>query len=77
MPDLPAVTGNQAIRAFERFGFAVSRINGSHHVMTKPGHRFILSIPVHGNDNLKPGTLRSLIKAAGIRVEEFCEALDR
>ncbi len=76
MSELPRVTGQDAIAAFEKLGFVVARTSGSHHVMKKPGHRYNLAIPVHGNKNIKPGTLRSLISGAGITVEEFQKALD-
>jgi len=76
MSELPRVTGQEAIAAFEKLGFVVARTSGSHHVMKKPGHRFNLTVPVHGNKNVKPGTLRSLITDAGITVEEFPKTLD-
>ncbi len=77
MPKQPVVTGNEAIAAFGRAGFALDRIaKSSHHILKKPGHRFLLTVPVHGAENLKPGTLRGLIKAAGITVEEFVELLN-
>jgi predicted RNA binding protein YcfA (HicA-like mRNA interferase family) len=73
--ELPVVTGAEAVRAFERLGFEKDRRRGSHQVLVKPGHRFHLSVPVHRGKNLKPGTLRALLKAAGITVEEFRAAL--
>jgi predicted RNA binding protein YcfA (HicA-like mRNA interferase family) len=76
MSSLPAVNGRQAIRAFEKLGFSVARIEGSHHIMKKPDHEFLLTIPVHGNRTLASGTLRSLIRAAGITVEEFVDLVD-
>ncbi len=75
MPDLPAVNGMQTIKAFEKFGFVVDRVKGSHHIMKKPDHTYVLTIPVHGARSLKPGTLRSLIRDAGISVEEFSQAV--
>jgi hypothetical protein len=41
--------------------------------MTKPGHRAKLSIPQH--KELSVGTLRSLIRAAGLTVDEFLDLL--
>ena len=41
--------------------------------MTKQGERANLSIPQH--KELSVGTLRSLIRAAGISVDEFLELL--
>lgn len=77
MPKLPSISGHEAIAAFQKDGFVVDRISGSHHVMKKPGHRFVLTVPVHGNSKLKPGTLRSLINAAGMTVERFIELLNQ
>jgi predicted RNA binding protein YcfA (HicA-like mRNA interferase family) len=76
MPRLPSLTGQDVITAFEKLGFMVARIEGSHHILKKPGVKFNLSVPVHGNKNIKPGTLRTLIRLAGITIEKFCECLD-
>lgn len=75
MSEVPAVTGEQAVAVFCRFGFSVVRIKGSHHIMKKPGHRFILSIPVHKGAVVKKGTLRAQITCAGISVAQFVESL--
>jgi predicted RNA binding protein YcfA (HicA-like mRNA interferase family) len=71
MSSLPSVSGRDAIRAFERLGFVVDRVTGSHHILKKSGHPAALSVPVHGNKSLKRGTLRALIADAGVTVEEF------
>jgi predicted RNA binding protein YcfA (HicA-like mRNA interferase family) len=76
MPKLPPVSGPDAIRAFQKAGFRVVRIRGSHHIMAKEGHPARLSVPVHGNKPVAKGTLRSLIDAAGLTVAEFVELLD-
>lgn len=75
MSKLPNVSGRKAIKAFEACGFMVARINGSHHVMKKEGHPLRLTIPVHGNDSLKTGTLRGLIRDSGLSVDEFSSHL--
>lgn len=75
MVKLPSVTGAEAVAAFERLGFAVTRINGAHHNRTRDGHPFILTVPVHGNKLVAGRTLRHLIRAAGITVEEFTTLL--
>ena len=46
MSELPSVNGKQAISAFENNGFAVVRVSGSHHIMKKPDHPYVLSVPV-------------------------------
>lgn len=69
---LPVIRGRDAIRALERAGFRIDRAVGSHHVMVHPSDsRRTVSVPVHGNRDLKRGTLRSIIRQAGFSVEEF------
>lgn len=46
---------------------------GSHLVMTKEGVRANLSIPQH--KELSVGTLRALIRASGVTVEEYLKLL--
>lgn len=75
MSDLPTVSGKKAVAAFEKAEFCVVRISASHHIMKKAEHRHLLSVPVHGNKDVKPGTLRGLIRAAGLTVDEFIELL--
>ncbi len=75
MPKLPRVSGADAVRAFEKAGFKVDRIKGSHHIMKRDGHPHLLSVPVHGNKSLPSGTLRSLIGDSGLTVEEFVALL--
>ena len=76
MSKLPTVTGNQAIAAFTKDGWVVKRIKSSHHIMKKPGHQYLLTVPLHSGKNLKPGTLRSLIHNADMTVARFVALLD-
>jgi len=75
MPKLPTVSGKQARKALEHIGWQYDRQRGSHVVMTKPGQRLSLSIPMHRQ--LKPGMLRSLIRDAGLTVKQFQDLLNR
>ena len=75
MSKLPAVTGRQAIRAFGRGGFVEQRVSGSHHILKKEGYRYLLTVPNHGAKELKAGTLRRLIRDAGLSVQEFIQLL--
>jgi predicted RNA binding protein YcfA (HicA-like mRNA interferase family) len=73
---LPVVSGRNVVRALTRAGFVVDRIAGSHHVMVFPGDPTrTVTVPVHAGRDLKPGTLRSIIRQAGMKVEEFSEFL--
>jgi predicted RNA binding protein YcfA (HicA-like mRNA interferase family) len=73
MPPLPVVSGAQAVKAFQRAGWVVNRQKGSHVIMLKSGNIASLSIPQH--HEIAPGTLRSLIRASGMTVQEFIEVL--
>lgn len=73
---LPAVSGKRVVQALTRAGFVVNRIVGSHHVLVYPGDPTrTVTIPVHAGRDLKPGTLRSIIRQTGLTVEEFTELL--
>jgi predicted RNA binding protein YcfA (HicA-like mRNA interferase family) len=73
--ELPRISGKQAIAAFNKAGFEVVRIKGSHHIMKKACHRFRLSIPVHAGETLGVGLLASQIEAAGLTLQEFISLL--
>ncbi len=73
---LPVVSGKRIIQALTKAGFIVNRIVGSHHVLVYPGDPTrTVTVPVHAARDLKPGTLRSIIRQAGLTVEEFVELL--
>ena len=70
MSKLPVVSARETIRAFERIGYVVDHQTGSHIILRhrEPPHRR-LTVPDH--QELAKGTLRSLIRQAGLTVEEF------
>jgi predicted RNA binding protein YcfA (HicA-like mRNA interferase family) len=69
MPGLPLLSGRETVRAFEKLGWQVARQRGSHVIMVREGEATTLSIPDH--KEVAKGTLRSLIRSAGITVDEF------
>ena len=73
MGRLANISGREAAQAFERAGWQRLGQVGSHVVMIKPGVRVNLSIPQH--KELSVGTLRALIRGAGLTVDEFLELL--
>jgi predicted RNA binding protein YcfA (HicA-like mRNA interferase family) len=73
MAQLPAISGAEAVRAFKRAGWREDRQRGSHVILIKTHHHATLSIPQHRE--LAPGTLRALIRASGLSVEEFVALL--
>jgi predicted RNA binding protein YcfA (HicA-like mRNA interferase family) len=66
---LPVISGKVAVKAFTRAGWHMDRISGSHAILRKEGSPVTLSVPLH--PEMKKGLLRSLIKDAGIDLEEF------
>ncbi|MBI2495738.1 MAG: type II toxin-antitoxin system HicA family toxin [Candidatus Omnitrophica bacterium] len=66
-------SGRQAVRAFQRAGWAIARQTASHIILVQPGHCSTLSVPDHRV--LDPGLLRSLIRHAELSVEEFVRLL--
>ena len=73
MARLTNVSGKDAARAFERAGWTRLGQVGSHLVMVKPGLRVNLSVPQHRE--LSVGTIRALIRNAGMTVDEFVALL--
>ncbi len=61
-----AYSGKDICRLLERNGWALRRINGSHHIYCKPGERWIITVPVHGNRSLKQGLCRAILRMAGL-----------
>jgi len=70
MPELPRISGDEAIKVFKRLGFYEARQRGSHVVLRREDKGCV--IPRH--KQLAIGTLRSAIRQAGITVEDFVVA---
>lgn len=71
MPNLPHVSGAEAVRALQRLGFSVARQRGSHIVLRRGATGCV--VPNHRE--LKIGTLAGVLKQAGLTAEEFINAL--
>jgi predicted RNA binding protein YcfA (HicA-like mRNA interferase family) len=73
MPPLPSLNWSVVVSAFEKAGWQYDRTRGSHYIMTRPGQPGLLSIPMH--QPVRRGTLRKLIREAGLTVDEFVQHL--
>ena len=60
------VSGKEFAKTIERHGWSLLRVQGSHHIYGKAGSEVRLSVPIHGNQALKVGLLRHLMKMAGL-----------
>jgi predicted RNA binding protein YcfA (HicA-like mRNA interferase family) len=68
---MKALSGKDLAKLLEKRGWELRRIHGSHHIYVNPGGEIRLSVPVHGNQSLKIGLLRHLLKQAGIPEDEI------
>ena len=73
MSRLPQVSGNELIGALTRAGFEVAGQRGSH-VKLRTAERVVI-VPIHGSTPLRKGTLRAILRDAGIGVSEFVDLL--
>ena len=74
MGRLPVLSGGDAVKVFVKAGWAIDRQRGSHVILVKEGHPATLSVPDH--KELAKGTLRSLLRAAGMTAEAFTTLAD-
>jgi predicted RNA binding protein YcfA (HicA-like mRNA interferase family) len=65
---LSNISGKEAVKIFQRFGYKLDHQTGSHMILYHES-RPTLSIPDH--KELAPGLLRALIRKSGLTVEEF------
>jgi len=68
---MKSIAGKQFAKILERKGWQLIRVQGSHHIYTKPGESIRISIPIHGNKDLKIGLLRHLMKQANLSEAEL------
>jgi predicted RNA binding protein YcfA (HicA-like mRNA interferase family) len=73
MAKLPSLNSRKVVKAFRNLGWEVARQHSSHIIMVREGMAVTLSVPDH--NPVAKGTLRSLIRAAGVTVDEFVAAL--
>jgi predicted RNA binding protein YcfA (HicA-like mRNA interferase family) len=71
---LPVVSGCQVVKALEKIGYVFDRQRGSHMILRQPNppHRR-LTVPDH--TEVAKGTLRAIVRQAGLTVEEFNDLL--
>ena len=72
MPELPVISGDKCISALERIGYRAARKKGSHVRMRCSGRRPV-TVPLH--HELDRGTLRAILRASEVGVEEFVKLL--
>ena len=74
MTRLPALTGEQIIKALYKAGFQVLRQKGSHIYLKHADGRATV-VPVHKSETVGPGLLRKIIQDAELSRDEFLSLL--
>lgn len=68
---MKSISGKDLCRLLEKKGWQLKKIHGSHHVYMTAGRKERVSVPVHGNKDLKVGMLKSIMKIAKISENEL------
>lgn len=69
MSKLPRISGRDCVKALAQRGFYVRRQEGSHMILRRDDP--LAQVVVFDHKELDRGTLRAIIRQAGLSVEEF------
>jgi len=73
---LPRTSGKDLLAALLRAGFALTHVRGSHHYFRKARSGKLVVVPVHGNQTVPLGTLKSILRQAELTSEELIRLLE-
>ncbi|NTU65894.1 MAG: type II toxin-antitoxin system HicA family toxin [Chloroflexi bacterium] len=73
MTKLPRISGRECMKILARRGFYVRRQEGSHMILRRDDPLTQVVVPDH--KELDRGTLRAIIRQAGLSVEEFIDLM--
>lgn len=73
MSKLPRISGRECVKALEKVGFYLKRQEGSHMILRKD-HPFT-QVVVPDHKELDRGTLRAIIRDAGLSLDELLKLL--
>jgi predicted RNA binding protein YcfA (HicA-like mRNA interferase family) len=68
---MKSISGKKLCKIVEKKGWILKKITSSHHIYEKEDQDKILSIPVHRNQDLKIGTLKSIMKIARLSEDDL------
>lgn len=63
---MKSISGKKLCKILEKYGWELLRIKRSHHIYSKENSSTIIIIPVHSNRDLPIGTLKGILKDAGL-----------
>jgi predicted RNA binding protein YcfA (HicA-like mRNA interferase family) len=70
MPRRKRLTGKDLIRSLKKAGFAVVRIQGSHHRLRHSDGR-VTTVPVHAGETIGPGLLGQILRDCDLTHEQL------
>lgn len=73
MPKLAPVSGKEAVRKLQAYGYRIARQRGSHVQMICEGDTIKRPITIPLHPELKKGLLRKILRDANMSVEEFSD----
>jgi len=62
---MKTISGKRMSALLEKEGWTLARVTGSHHIFIRQGSNLRITVPVHGNRDLKAGLQRAIMKQAG------------
>jgi predicted RNA binding protein YcfA (HicA-like mRNA interferase family) len=68
---MKVISGKRMCQILEEKAWSLARVTGSHHIYVRPGSNLRITVPMHGNQDLKIGLQRAIMKLAGITEEEL------
>jgi len=68
---MKSVSGKDFAKVLERHGWSLLRVQDSHHIYGRAGSNVRLSVPIHGNQTIKIGLLKHLMKVANLSEDDL------
>ena len=65
------ISGKRLCKLLQSRGWILDHISGSHHVYTHPDAPRPIPVPVHGNQDLRAGTQRSIMREADLTDDDL------
>ena len=65
------ISGKKMCKVLEQHGWHLARTKSSHHIYKKPGEAAHITVPVHGNKDLRHGTQNTIMKEAGLTDDDL------
>jgi predicted RNA binding protein YcfA (HicA-like mRNA interferase family) len=77
MPKLPVISGKKLLKLLKQAGYLEVRKKGSHVFVEHQSFERTTVIPIHSNEDLGKGILKSILSDLEMTVEELIELINR